>query len=153
MSVGGHFAAVGNEPATHTCQNPRCTCTPCTCSGDCKCGSARLGELERLVMEILWASSDRELTCREVADALPEYAYTTVATVLDRLSRKGALQRRTVGRVWHFAPVRTGAGHTVAAMREALAAAPDPAAALATFIDGLSPAELGVVREALGHDG
>jgi len=139
------------EATGRTCTNPRCTCTPCTCA-ECKCGSARLGDLERLVMEVVWAGQGRPVTCREVADAMPEYAYTTVATVLDRLSRKGALERRLDGRVRRFAPVRSGEGHTVRAIREALDVSPDPSAALATFIEGLSPAEAEVVRSALAGD-
>jgi predicted transcriptional regulator len=100
-------------------------------------------------MEILWQEPEREMTGRQVARALPEYAYTTVATVLDRLSRKGELQRRRDGRVLHFAPIRTGASHTVKAIREALEVAPDADAALAGFIEGLSSAEVDVVKRAL----
>jgi predicted transcriptional regulator len=100
-------------------------------------------------MEILWTEPAVEMTGREVADALPEYAYTTVATVLARLSRKGELQRRNDGRVNRFAPLSTGASHTVKAIREALEVAPDADAALAGFIDTLSPAEADVVRRAL----
>jgi hypothetical protein len=65
---------------TSACANPMCSCDPCGCD-DCKCGVARLGELERRVMEILWASDDREVSVRDVAGELPDYAYTTVATV------------------------------------------------------------------------
>ena len=70
------------------CDNPMCSCDPCTCD-DCACGVARLGDLERRVMEILWTGGGHEITGREVADQLPENAYTTVATVLDRLVHKG----------------------------------------------------------------
>ena len=49
----------------------------------------RLGELERKVMDVLWGSAKTPLAGREVADQLPDRAYTTVLTILDRLRRKG----------------------------------------------------------------
>ena len=75
------------------CDNPLCSCDPCTCA-TCACGVARLGELERRVMDILWEQPTRELTVRDVAELLPESAYTTVATVLDRLVHKDLVRRR-----------------------------------------------------------
>ena len=80
-----------------TCDNPMCSCNPCTCDS-CSCGVATLGDLERRVMDILWEEPEGERTVRSVADVLPEYAYTTVATVLERLSQKGLVRRRKVGR-------------------------------------------------------
>jgi predicted transcriptional regulator len=52
---------------------------------------ASLGKLERAVMEALWTSSAKEAggTAREIAVTLPNHAYTSVLTVLDRLTRKG----------------------------------------------------------------
>ena len=41
-------------------------------------------------MEIMWESPARSLTGRDVANRLPRYAYTTVATVLDRIWRARA---------------------------------------------------------------
>ena len=70
--------------AKTTCDNPMCSCDPCGCD-HCTCGVARVGDLERRVMTILWEQGGDEMTGRQVADALPENAYTTVATVLDRL--------------------------------------------------------------------
>lgn len=49
-----------------------------------------LGELERAVMDHLWASAEPQ-TVRQVHEALlsqRELAYTTVMTVLQRLARK-----------------------------------------------------------------
>ena len=70
--------------ATTRCDNPMCTCDPCVCDS-CSCGAARLGELERKVMDVLWQLPEREWSVRDVVHALPEYAYTTLATILDRL--------------------------------------------------------------------
>ena len=42
---------------------------------------APLGELERRVMDVLWGSMGAPLTGRQVADQLPDRAYTTVLTI------------------------------------------------------------------------
>ncbi|MGD0392854.1 MAG: BlaI/MecI/CopY family transcriptional regulator [Acidimicrobiales bacterium] len=132
------------------CANPMCTCDPCGCD-DCTCGVSRLGELERRVMEILWESEDPEVSVRDVAGALPEYAYTTVATILDRLVRKGMLKRRMDGRTIRFAVVGTKGAHTAVLMRKALGEDSDPDAALLCFVAGLSESEASVLRRALNR--
>ncbi|MGH9080674.1 MAG: BlaI/MecI/CopY family transcriptional regulator [Acidimicrobiales bacterium] len=134
--------------ADTTCENPMCACTPCTCA-ECRCGVARLGELERRVMDTLWAERDRELTGRDVTDALADYAYTTVATVLDRLVHKGLVLRRMDGRTIRFTAIGTRGAHTAVLMHEALAADRDPHAALARFAETLSTPEASVLRRAL----
>jgi predicted transcriptional regulator len=133
---------------TTTCDNPKCTCDPCTCVV-CGCGVARLGDLERRVMDVLWAAPGRELTGRHVADALPEYAYTTVATVLDRLTHKGLVGRRVDGRAIRFEATGTRADHTAELMHEALVTTRDPDATLVRFVRTVSPAEAAVLRRAL----
>lgn len=131
------------------CDNPMCSCDPCTCT-NCSCGVARLGELERRVMDILWERGGGELSGRAVADALSGHAYTTVATVLDRLVHKGLVRRRMDGRSIRFSAVGSGGAHTAVLMREALAAGNDPDAALARFAEILSPEEAAVLRHSLG---
>jgi len=133
---------------TTTCTNPRCTCVPCTCD-DCRCGSARLGDLERKVMEVLWTEPGGALRGRLVADRLPEYAYTTVATVLDRLSRKGQVRRTTENRVHLYAAIGTAGDHAARMMREALETAHDPADALTQFVAGMPTGQLDTLRKAL----
>lgn len=57
-------------------------------------------------MELLWASSGP----RTVADLHAqmgeerELAYTTVMTVLDRLAKKGMVERELVNRAWQYVP-------------------------------------------------
>ncbi len=126
-----------------------CACDPCTCD-ECHCGAARLGELERRVMDTLWAEPERELTGRDVADALTDYAYTTVATVLDRLAHKGLVHRRREGRTIRFGAIGTRGAHTAVLMHEALAVDGDPDAALVRFAETLSATEASVLRHALG---
>jgi predicted transcriptional regulator len=131
------------------CDNPACSCDPCSCT-DCVCGVARLGDLERRVMETLWKDPSQELTGRDVADVFPESAYTTVATVLDRLVRKGLVRRRTVRGSIRFAAIGTQGAYTAVLMREALSAGDDPEAALVRFTEILSPAEAAILRDSLG---
>ena len=92
-------------------------------------------------MDILWAEPDRELTGRDVADLLPGYAYTTVATVLDRLVHKALVSRRMDGRTIRFVTTGTRAAHTAGVMHDALVTASDPDAALASFATTLSRSE------------
>lgn len=59
-------------------------------------------------MDILWAG-DEALSVRQVLDSLnadrtPPLAYTTVMTVLARLTDKGILERTPVGRMFAYAP-------------------------------------------------
>jgi predicted transcriptional regulator len=103
-------------------------------------------------MDILWESSDAELTGRDVADSLPNNAYTTVATVLDRLVHKGLVRRRTVGRTIRFAAVGSQGAHTAVLMHEALAAGSDADAALIRFVETLSPEEAAVLRSSLDEN-
>lgn len=100
-------------------------------------------------MDVLWAEPGRERTGRQVTDALGDYAYTTVATVLDRLVRKGLVLRRIEERTIRFTPIGTSSAHTAVRMHEALAVDDDPDAALARFAATLSRSEAAVLRKAL----
>ncbi len=136
--------------AATKCSNPMCSCDPCKCA-ECACGVVTLGDLERRVLGLVWDVPNSEPTGREVADALPTYAYTTVATVLDRLVNKGLLSRRMDGRTIRFAPVGVRGAHTAVVMRQALAADGDPSAALACFAETLSSSEVAVLLDALAQ--
>ncbi len=136
--------------AATQCDNPMCSCDPCTCT-QCACGAVTLGDLERRVLGIVWDLPDPEPTGREVADALPAHAYTTVATVLDRLVNKGILSRRMDGRSIRFVPIGVRGAHTAVVMRQALAADGDPSAALVCFAGTLSSSEAAVLRDALAE--
>jgi predicted transcriptional regulator len=131
------------------CDNPMCSCDPCTC-GTCRCGVARLGELERRVMDILWEEPGREMAGRDVASLLPENAYTTVATVLDRLVHKGLVHRKMEGRFIRFTAIGTPGAHTAILMHEALAiGGEDRESALVRFAETLSPSEAAVLARTL----
>jgi len=136
--------------ATSTCSNPNCTCSPCLCGDDCRCnGAAKLGQLEQQVMDIVWRSGDQEVTAREVADALPGYAYTTIATILNRLSRKGALRRRAEHNTNMFAAIASRADRAAASMRETFRTSGDPQGTLQSFAGSLTASETKALRKAL----
>jgi predicted transcriptional regulator len=64
--------------------------------------TAALGQLERKVMDELWRSPV-EMSVREVHLAFDErIAYTTLMTTLDRLHKKGLLDRRKDGRAFLY---------------------------------------------------
>ena len=109
----------------------------------------RLGDLERRVMEILWARLNEQLTARQVADDLPGYAYTTVLTVLDRLERKGLVQRERGGRAHRYAATASRESYVAGLMRDALGSVADRDAALVYFAETVSQADAAVLRRAL----
>ena len=120
-----------------------------------------LGELERSVMEQLW-STDASQSVREVHVALNrerELAYTTVMTVLDRLAKKGLVDRERDGRAYRYAPAHTRDELVADVMHTALEGdTADRTAALVAFVNRVSPDEATALREALAqlesrHDG
>ena len=71
-------------------------------------GGSLLGPLETRLLELLWARR-RPATVAQIRRALPELAYTTIMTTLDRLYRKGLLLRDKEGRAFAYAPRYTRA--------------------------------------------
>src|SRR5271157_4117817 len=64
-----------------------------------------LAPLELDCMNTLWAMG--EGTVREIRDRLAERrprAYTTIMTIMDRLARKGVVERIKVGRAYRYRP-------------------------------------------------
>lgn len=63
----------------------------------------RLGPLERQLLEEMWLRGNG--TVRELlADGMIKQAYTTVMTTLDRLYKKGLLDRIAEGRAFRYFP-------------------------------------------------
>jgi predicted transcriptional regulator len=123
---------------------------------------ARLGELERAVMETLWdltaddvgggRSAIRTTTARQVSDRLGAnrpLAYTTVLTVLERLERKGLVRRLRDARAHRYTPIASREAYAAELMLDALGRASDRDAALVRFVDAVSPEEAEVLRRAL----
>ncbi|MFD1930688.1 MULTISPECIES: BlaI/MecI/CopY family transcriptional regulator [Nonomuraea] len=109
-----------------------------------------LGELERSIMDILWAQKV-PLTAREVGRLIEDrdLAPTTVMTVLDRLTRKGFLERTRDGRAWRYEPAETRDSYVAELMLEALDMTGDRSAALTRFAQAVSGTEAEILRKAL----
>ncbi len=110
---------------------------------------ARLGELERKVMDVLWGSMGTGLTVRQVAEELPTHAYTTVLTVLDRLQRKHMVERTKDGRAHRYTAAASREAYTAELMLEALGGATDRDAVLVRFAETVTVSEADVLRQAL----
>jgi predicted transcriptional regulator len=113
---------------------------------------ARLGELERAVMEVLW-SAGAARTARQVADALAErgLAKTTVLTVLSRLEAKGRVRRCRDEWAHTYAATATREDYIAELMHEALGDAGDRTAALVRFAGQVSPDEAAALQGALSE--
>jgi predicted transcriptional regulator len=62
---------------------------------------ARPPKLEERILAVLWKGGDWAV--RQVhAEVDPDLAYTTIATVLDRLHRKGVVERAKDGGSWRY---------------------------------------------------
>jgi predicted transcriptional regulator len=126
---------------------------------------ASLGELERAVMDLLWAGREAA-TANTLRDQLArtsaaqgggpghegkELAVTTVLTVLSRLEKKGLVERERGTRPHRYQAVSSRADHTAELMHEVLGSAPDREAVLARFIGSVSEGEAETLRKLLGH--
>ena len=119
----------------------------------------RHGELERAVMEHLWAHREAgggSLTVREVHETVGtqrELAYTTVMTVLDRLAKKRLVTQERDGRAYRYFPVSTREELTAQTMHETLGylEAPDRKGAMLHFLDDASPQEIDDLKAALAE--
>ena len=103
------------------------------------------------MLEALWDGAEW-MTPRAVHDALtPErdLSYNTVMTILVRLWRKGALERKQVGRAFAYRSILTRDERAAQRMGELLGAAGDPSVALARFVEGLNASQIAGLRKAL----
>ncbi|HSE70026.1 MAG TPA: BlaI/MecI/CopY family transcriptional regulator [Nocardioidaceae bacterium] len=117
--------------------------------------TSRLGDLERAVMDQLWSHDDDHwFTVREVHEQLArrrDIAYTTVMTVMDRLSKKGLVRQQKDGRAYRYQAQGSRSAMTADLMREALEeiAVEDRRTALVAFVGEASDEERSALREAL----
>ncbi len=114
--------------------------------------AVRLGDLERVVMEHLWNAA-RGATVREVHSALEadrDIAYTTVMTVLDRLSKKDIVTREREGRAWRYHAANSREEMSAQAMRHTVdRLETDRRAAMLHFLDDATPEEIDDLKAAL----
>jgi predicted transcriptional regulator len=107
------------------------------------------GSLQQELMKALWR--DGPGTVEAVRERLPEKsrgAYTTVQTVLNRLSERGLLERAREGAAIVYTPKLTEAQYLEQSLSEALLGASSEArqAALAGLVGELDEDELKAVR-------
>lgn len=98
----------------------------------------RLGPLETQLLRVLWQRGDA--TVRELmAEPAICGAYTTLMTTLDRLHKKGLLDRVLDGRAFRYSPTLTEEEYNrsafAAGLSELLHSARDAAAPLSFLVD------------------
>ena len=110
---------------------------------------ASLGDLERAVMERLWAAR-APVAATTLRDDLADrgVALTTVHTVLTRLEQKGFVVHDDA-RPRRFSARSTRADHAVEVMHEVLGQAGDRQAVLARFVGTVNADEARMLRELL----
>jgi len=113
---------------------------------------ASLGELERTVMECLWAA-DGPVSATELRDLLADrgLALTTVHTVLSRLEQKAFVEHDDA-RPRRFRARASREEHAAELMHEVLGQASDRQAVLARFVGSVTPGEASMLRRLLGGD-
>lgn len=120
-------------------------------------GRAELGELEGAVMSHLWAAPvESPMSVREVHESLStarELAYTTVMTVLDRLTKKGLASRIRDGRAWRYAATSTREELTARTLHQTLSSldSDERQATFAHFLGDASQTDLTALRAALAE--
>lgn len=109
---------------------------------------ARLGALESQVMDLLWEGGS--FTVRGLIDRLPsDPAYTTIATVLGNLRKKGLVCTGKDGRTTLYGACVSRDEHTARIMAHALDESGDREAAILRFVDGIPDADLETLRRHL----
>jgi predicted transcriptional regulator len=119
-------------------------------------GRRQRGGLEHEVIAVL-AADGRAMTPGQVRDALgAELAYTTVMTVLARLSDKGLVTRHRSGRAFAYQAILDEDEIAARQMRRLLDAREDHAAVLSRFVGTLSADDerllVDLLRRTDGHD-
>ena len=110
----------------------------------------RLGPLEDELLRVLWTRGDA--TVRElIDDSAVDGAYTTIMTTLDRLYKKGLLERSTEGRAFRYRPAQSEAElhqHLVAAgLKELLSSAAEHEAPISFLVDAISEHDAALLEQ------
>lgn len=108
----------------------------------------RLGALEAQVMDVLWDHGPA--TVREVIAHLPsDPAYTTIATVLTNLDRKGLVTIARQNRSTRYGAKFSRHEHEAGLMEQVLEASRDRAASILQFVDSMPETDLDLLRDYL----
>ena len=110
----------------------------------------QLGPFEQQVLEALWSRGNA--TVRELLeDRNITQAYTTVMTTLDRLYKKGLLERSAEGRAFRYRPAQSEAElhqHLIAAgLKELLASAAQHEAPISFLVDAISEHDAALLEQ------
>lgn len=110
----------------------------------------QLGKLESELMELIWRLG--EASVRDLhAELAPRLAYTTIMTTLDRLFKKGILNRRAVNRAFHYSAQVSREEYQYQLTRHLLGIAADEAGnqrvVLSSFVDYVSESDLKLLDE------
>lgn len=109
---------------------------------------ARLGTLEAQVMELLW--NGESFTVRSIIDQLPsDPAYTTIATVLTNLRKKGLVCTGKDGHTTLYGACVSREEQAARIVDHALSASGDRAASILRFIDSMPEDDLRMLRQHL----
>mgnify|MGYP000468818305 CR=1 FL=1 len=109
---------------------------------------ARLGSLESQVMDVLWACGG--CTIRHVIERLDgRPAYTTIATVLGNLERKGFVEHVREGRTARYVPTSSRSEHAAGLMEHALSTSGDRAASILHFVEAMPESDRALLRDYL----
>ncbi len=109
------------------------------------------GDLKQQVLAVLLAA-DVPMTPGQVRDAIgAELAYTTVMTVLNRLSEQGLVARRRAGRAFAYTAVVDRAEVTARQMQRLLEGGDDRVAVLRQFLGVLSDDDERALIELIGR--
>lgn len=106
-------------------------------------------------MDVLWGlGPDEDITVREVHERISEHrdvAYTTVMTVMDRLSRKDLVEQHKEGRAYRYRARSSRAEMTADLMRGTLAdlGSGEREPALVAFVEDASAEDIAALRKAL----
>ncbi len=111
---------------------------------------ATLGELERSIMEVLWAAVETQ-SAYDLQDAMPErkLAPTTILTVLSRLEKKGFVVRDRAARPHRYRAAADREAHMAELMHEVLGTASNRTAVLERFVGQVSAEEAETLRRIL----
>ena len=110
----------------------------------------QLGPLEDELLRVLWTRGDA--TVRElIDDSAVDGAYTTVMTTLDRLYKKGLLERTPEGRAFRYRPkqseVEIHQNIVTTGLKELLSSAGEHEAPLSFLVDAISDHDAALLEQ------
>ena len=110
-----------------------------------------MGSLEAEILEQLWARPDGGTPTEILDDLGADLAYTTITTILTRLTAKGLAERERHGRGYIYRPTVSEAELVASKMGAALDQTQDRKAALAGFVKKLSAKDERLLRNLLAR--